>query len=51
VYVSVVDRHSFEKNTFDADPDPDRHHNNADPHAAPTPSFTHVEKYINFMYF
>jgi hypothetical protein len=31
---------------FDADPDPntDWHQNDADPHAYPTPSFTHAEK-------
>ncbi len=28
----------------DQDPDPVRHQNNTDPHADPTPSFTHVGK-------
>jgi hypothetical protein len=28
----------------DADPDTDWHQNDADPHADPTPSFTHVGK-------
>jgi hypothetical protein len=28
----------------DPDPDPDWHQNDADPHADPTPSFTHVGK-------
>jgi len=37
---------------FDADPDPDWQQNNADPHAEPTPRFTHVGKLGNiFFYF
>ncbi len=46
-----MDRHRFDADPdpthhFDADPDPDPywHQNNADPHADPTPSFTHVAK-------
>jgi hypothetical protein len=35
----VVDRHRF-----NADPGPDWHQNDADPHTDPTPSFTHVGK-------
>jgi hypothetical protein len=43
-----VDRHRFDANPnpdlnlnlhFDTDPGPDWHHNDADPHADPTPSF------------
>jgi hypothetical protein len=49
----VVDRHRFDADPdtvpnfqVDAgpDPDPNWHQNDADPHADPTPSFTHVEK-------
>ncbi len=50
-----MDRHRFKADPVpdqnfhvDADPDrerdPDWHQNNADPHANPTPSFTHVGK-------
>jgi hypothetical protein len=49
--ISVEDRHRFDADPnstlhFDADPDPvpDWHQNNADPHADPTPSSTHVGK-------
>jgi hypothetical protein len=42
VLCSVVDQHpNFH---VDSDPDPDWHQNNADPHADPTTSLTHVEK-------
>jgi hypothetical protein len=34
----------------DADPDPDLHQNEADPHAVPNPSFTHVLITIFFFY-
>ncbi len=37
--ISVVDRHRF-----DADRDPDRHQNDANPHAYPNQCFTHVGK-------
>ncbi len=46
----VVDRHGYDARSgsefpyVDADPDPDWHQYNADPHADPTPSFTHVRK-------
>jgi hypothetical protein len=33
------------------DPDPDWHQNNADPHADPTVSFTHVGKQKKNVYF
>jgi hypothetical protein len=37
---------------FDGDPDPDWQQNNTDPHAEPTPRFTHVGKLGNiFFYF
>ncbi len=48
-----VDRHRFNADPDpnfhvdadpDQDPDPVRHQNNTDPHADPTPSFTHVGK-------
>jgi hypothetical protein len=46
---SVVDRHRFDADPdpnfhVDAvpDSDPDWHENDADPHADPTPNFTHV---------
>ncbi len=46
---SVVDRHRFDAHqkldfNFDADPDldPERHQNDAGPHADPAPSFTHA---------
>jgi hypothetical protein len=38
-----VDRHHFDVDT-DPYPDPDRHQNDADPHADLTPSFSHVGK-------
>jgi hypothetical protein len=53
VISSVLVRHRFDADSdrdptlyFDADPnpDPDWHQNNADPHADPTSSYTHVEK-------
>jgi hypothetical protein len=37
-----VDRHNFDA---DPDPDPDLHQYDANPHADPTPTFTHVGKY------
>jgi hypothetical protein len=51
---SVVDRHRFDADPdqnfhFGADPFPDPdsdwHQNDADPHADPTPSFTHAGKW------
>jgi hypothetical protein len=39
VAISVMDRHRF-----DADLDPDRRQNDADPHVDHKPSFKHVEK-------
>jgi hypothetical protein len=44
-FKSVVDRHRF-----DAYLDPDRHQNDADTYADPTPSFTHVENQ-NYLFF
>ncbi len=51
LFYSVVDRHRCDADSnstfyFDADPDPDPilYQNNADPHADPTRSFTHVGK-------
>ncbi len=54
---SVVDRHCFDADPdlnfhvdADPDPDPDRYQNDADSHADPTLSFTHIAK-SNFCYF
>ncbi len=48
---SGVDRHRFDADPdpnfhvdVDPDPDPDWHQNDADPHADPTPTVTHVGK-------
>ncbi len=46
---SVMDRHRFDTDPdpdfqVGADPDPDGHQNAAEPHADPSPSFTHVRK-------
>jgi hypothetical protein len=55
----VVDRHRFDADPDpnfladadpDLDPDQDWHQNDADPHANPTPCFTHVEKSIFFTF-
>ncbi len=53
-----MDRHRFDADLdpdpsflIDVDPDPDWHQNDADPHADPTPSFTHVGKSEYFVYF
>ncbi len=51
---SVVDRHSFNAVPdfrVGADPDPDWHQNDADSHADPNPSFTHVGKSDFYFYF
>ncbi len=49
--ISVVDRHRFDGKPdsdpnfhIDADQDPDRHLNDAEPHADPIPSLTYVGK-------
>ncbi len=36
---------------FDAEPDPDWHQNNADPHGDPTPGFTQVGQWCNIFLF
>jgi hypothetical protein len=57
-----VDRHRFNADPDsdpnfhldadpDQDPDPVRHQNNTDPHADPTPSFTHVGKSEFVLYY
>ncbi len=55
---SVVDRHRLDADpgsdpnfNFDAnpDPDPDWHQNDADPHAGPIPSFTHIKNLFFFI--
>ncbi len=38
-----MDRHNIDAD-LDPDPSPDWHQNDAEPHADPTLSFTHVEK-------
>jgi hypothetical protein len=42
--ISVVSRHSGSEFNSDADTDPDRHQNNADPHVDPTLNLTHILK-------
>ncbi len=55
VLISVVDRHRFDGKSYldpnfyfdadqDPDPYPDRHLNDAEPHADPIPSLTYVGK-------
>jgi hypothetical protein len=44
VFRSVVDRCGFASECSDLYPDPAWHQHDADLHADPTPSFTHVEK-------